>query len=115
MRRTTRIATTVATVVALSAPSAALAQQDLRSPDAKDISSTRTVARSVDLRSPDAQDAALPRTIVVRPAPATPPLHAGLEWADAGIGAAGMLGLILAGTGGAVLVRRHRGAAPISR
>jgi len=114
MRRITRIATTAATVVALGAPSAALAQQDLRSPDAKDIGSARPQVHAVDLRSPDAQDAAL-RRIVVRPAPVAQPVGEGLDWADAGIGAAGMLGLILAGTGGAVLVRRHRGPAPIPR
>jgi hypothetical protein len=147
MRRTTRIATSAATVVALAAPSAALAQQDLRSPDAQDVvasdvrptdlrspdaqdavaSDVRATdlrspdvkdavaadVQSIDLRSPDARDVPSQRTIVT-PAPATQPAGDGLEWADAGIGAAGMLGLILAGAGGAVLVRRHhRGAAAL--
>jgi hypothetical protein len=34
--------------------------------------------------------------------------HGGFDWADAGIGAAGTLGLILAATGGTLLLARRR-------
>jgi hypothetical protein len=65
-----------------------------------------------DLRSPDARDAAegrgtfnAPQVTVVRvPAESPAPAGGGLDWTDAGIGAAGVLGLILVAVGGAVAV-----------
>ena len=38
--------------------------------------------------------------------------HRGFDWGDAGIGAAGALGLILAATGGALLLARRRNDPP---
>jgi hypothetical protein len=101
--------------------------QDLRSPDARDAaretqgdsgyrtSYQPTAPRSQDLRSPDARDAArdLPPaqipapTVEVRELPSS-----GFDWGDAGIGAAGMLGLFSIAAGSALLVtarRRRRG------
>jgi hypothetical protein len=43
----------------------------------------------------------------VRPTPTAAP-NAGLDWGDAGVGAGGMLALILIGTGGALTVARRR-------
>jgi hypothetical protein len=44
-----------------------------------------------------------------RPAAATPSAgDRGFQWDDAGIGAAGAIGIVLAGFGGTVLVRRRR-------
>jgi hypothetical protein len=91
--------------------------QDLRSPDARDAAreARPVTGPSQDLRSPDARDAArdLPRVVVspplveVREAPS-----GGFDWGDAGIGAAGMLGLFSIAAGSALLVtgRRRRGA-----
>jgi hypothetical protein len=91
--------------------------QDLRSPDARDAAREAgpVTGPSQDLRSPDARDAArdLPRVVVspplveVREAPS-----GGFDWGDAGIGAAGMLGLFSIAAGSALLVtgRRRRGA-----
>jgi hypothetical protein len=82
--------------------SGAQARQDLRSPDARDAAAVRGAHRS-------------PRVVVVRlPQPATasqPQSAGGIDWADAGIGAAGVVGLSLIALGGTfVLVHRRRGA-----
>jgi hypothetical protein len=128
-RRLSRSAALGLALAALAAPAAG-AQQDLRSPDTRDAaegytppppSSIATPPGSPyqDLRSPDARDAAdrrgsfnSPEVTVVKitqPSPATSS-GGGLDWGDAGIGAAGLLGLILIGLGGtlAVLHRRQR-------
>jgi hypothetical protein len=98
--------------------------QDLRSADALDSSvrATRPEPREVpvadprDLRSPDARDAAAgrgtfsaPEVTVVRVSEPSPSASSGLDWGDAGIGAAGTIGLILLGLGGTLVVmhRRH--------
>ena len=65
-----------------------------------------------DLRSPDARDAAEGRgtfnapevTVVKVPAESAAPAGDGIDWADVGIGAAGVLGLTLIAVGGAVAV-----------
>jgi hypothetical protein len=65
-----------------------------------------------DLRSPDARDAAegrgtfnAPEVTVVRvPADDPAPAADGIDWADAGIGAAGVLGLTLVAIGGGIAV-----------
>jgi hypothetical protein len=126
--RLTRIATLALAIGALSAPTA-IAQQDLRSPDAIDAATTvqtpqdlrspdaidaaTTVQTPQDLRSPDTRDAAdgrgaynTPEVVVVK-APATAPAG-GFDWADAGIGAGALFGLILLGLGGALLVVHRR-------
>jgi hypothetical protein len=91
--------------------------QDLRSPDARDAAREAgpVAGPTQDLRSPDARDAArdLPRVVVspplveVREAPS-----GGFDWGDAGIGAAGTLGLFSIAAGSALLLtgRRRRGA-----
>ena len=65
-----------------------------------------------DLRSPDARDAAEGRgtfnapevTVVKVPAESPAPAADGIDWADAGIGAAGVLGLTLVAIGGGIAV-----------
>ena len=129
-RRITRSAALGLTLAALAAPTAGAAPADLRSPDARDAARTAEAAVSVprqDLRSPDARDLAAgrgtfsaPDVTVVKlsePAPAAP-TAGGLDWTDAGIGAGGMLGLVLIGVGGTLVVMRrthdrptHRGTA----
>jgi hypothetical protein len=72
-----------------------------------------------DLRSPDTRDAAAVRTTLSTPAvtvvkapPSAPPAD-GINWTDAGIGAASLLGLIAVGLAGtfSVLYRRRGGPA----
>jgi hypothetical protein len=88
--------------------------KDLRTPDAVEAGTPATTTAGTDLRTPDAVDHGLGRgtfsapdvTVVkvVDPPPAT-----GFDWGDAGIGAGGLLGLILVGLGGTLVVshRRH--------
>jgi hypothetical protein len=95
-------------------PATTTAGTDLRTPDAVDAGTPATAAAGTDLRTPDAVDHGLGRgtfsapdvTVVkvVDPPPAT-----GFDWGDAGIGAGGLLGLILVGLGGTLVVshRRH--------
>ena len=109
----------------LAVPATALAQQDLRSPDTRDAAITqeqRDVAspqvftdsqRAVVKRykgSPSYQAALHSARVAGAPQPAQALPGGGLDWGDAGIGAAGMLGVTLAAFGGAVAVshRRHR-------
>jgi hypothetical protein len=126
LTRTKAVAAALA-VSAVLAP-AATAQQDLRSPDARDAaaSSIRQDLRSpdardaavvppsppqrrfTDLRSPDARDAGRPQPFVVH---STSPASTGFDWGDAGIGAAivaGVLAMVLGGLG----VRRRHGHHP---
>jgi hypothetical protein len=127
MPATHRIIVAVAIACSLAVPSASLAQQDLRNPDSRDAATTSSlagtasprpfsfVAPTQELRSPDARDAADGRgtfntpdvTVVKLPQPA--PVHAdrGVDWADAGIGAAILLALA-AGIAGATAIGRHR-------
>jgi hypothetical protein len=60
MLRRSHILTTAALVAVCAVPTTAIAQQDLRSPDAKDAAREAGVVQtpSQDLRSPDAKDAA---------------------------------------------------------
>ncbi len=100
----------------------ASARQDLRSPDAVDASRVDEISglQPQDLRSPDAADAGQrvgiysPDSLSTVSAPE--PSDRGFDWGDAGIGAAGMLGLIslTAGTTliGARFRRRRRVPAP---
>ena len=65
-----------------------------------------------DLRSPDARDAAEGRgtfnapevTVVKVPAASPAPAGDGIDWADVGIGAVGVLGLSLIAVGGGIAV-----------
>ena len=106
-------------VAAVAAPTAVAQQQDLRSPDAADIAPSVTT-QAQDNRSPDARDAAdgrgtftAPRVTVVRVAQPSSSAGRGFDWGDAGIGAGGILALVLIGLGGAlVVVHRRHGTTP---
>jgi hypothetical protein len=94
---------------------AAQSSGDLRSPDARELAA-RVQARQ-DLRSADARDTAqgratssAPQVVVVKVARPQGSGSSGFDWADAGIGAGAVLGLILLGVGGALVVA-HRGRA----
>jgi hypothetical protein len=89
----------------------ASAQQDFRSPDARDASPvSHPPVVAVDVRSPDARDAAANpglrsyRTPVVVETRSS----SGFDWGDAGIGAGGMLGLVAIAAGGTFVVTRRR-------
>ena len=121
--RITRTAGIALSIAALAAPSALADNppQSLVSPDARDAAAGRDTSQR--LVSPDAQDAAAGRgtfsapvvTVVKVPAVATD--HGsggGIQWTDAGVGAGGMLGIILLAGGTAALVAhrpRRRGMA----
>jgi hypothetical protein len=109
--------TAVGLALAALAASPVAAQQDLRSADARDAAQAaeaRQDQRLQDLRSADARDAAegrgtfkAPEVTVVKVTEASP-ARGGLDWGDAGIGAGGLLALILLGLGGALAVVHHR-------
>jgi hypothetical protein len=101
---------------------AATEGQDLRNADQvspaateeQDLSNTDQAVSATepqDLRSPDAIDAGAGRDpspdVVYVAAPSHVPAD-GLDWADAGIGAGGLLGLGLIALGGTLVVIRHR-------
>jgi hypothetical protein len=128
-RRITRSTAVGLALAALAAPTAladphaadtharaeAAQKQDLRSPDTRDAA-TRVEPKQ-DLRSPDARDASQGRgtytapDVVVVKVPDPVPADGGINWADAGIGAGGLLGLVLLGLGGSLAVV-HRRQAP---
>jgi hypothetical protein len=96
---------------------AASAQQDLRSPDARDASAvSRSPIVAADLRSPDAVDAAAsPGRSYRTPIVVETRSSSGFDWGDAGIGAGGMLGLVaIAGGATFVVIRRRQGRAGLS-
>ena len=131
-RRITRSTAVGLALAALAAPTAladphaadtharaeAAQKQDLRSPDTRDAA-TRVEPKQ-DLRSPDARDASQGRgtytapDVVVVKVPDPVPADGGINWADAGIGAGGLLGLVLLAAGGslAVVHRRQAHATP---
>ena len=106
-------------LAALTAPAAA-AQQDLRSPDARDASGVAEVQSNAprqDFRSPDARDHADGRgtfnapevTVVKVPATAAPvpaSSASALDWSDVAIGAGAALGVMLLAIGGSLAVRQ---------
>ena len=88
--------------------------KDLRTPDAVDAGTPATTTAGTDLRTPDAVDHGLGRGTFSAPDVTVvkvvdPPPTTGFDWGDAGIGAGGLLGLILVGLGGTLVVshRRH--------
>ena len=135
LQRLTKSAAIGLTVAACIAPPAA-AQVDLRSPDARagdtvapaarDMRSpdARTVATAepsrIDLRAPDTRDAAEGRGTFNAPevvfVAGDAPEAGGLDWFDAGVGAAGLLAMLAIGLGGAAAVghRRRAGSATIA-
>jgi hypothetical protein len=123
-RRITHSAALGLTLAALAAPASGAAPADLRSPDARDAARTAEAATGgprQDLRSPDARDLAAGRgtfsapevTVVKLSEPS--PTAGGLDWADAGIGAGGMLALVLIGAGGALVITRRSHDRPAHR
>jgi hypothetical protein len=121
-RLLTHTATIGLAVAAMAAP-AAVASQDFRSPDAVDAAQSALAQRGQDLRSPDARDTAAgrgtftaPRVTVVKVAEAPQATGGGFDWGDAGIGAGGVVALVLLGVGGSLMVthRRRGGPAAIS-
>lgn len=105
-------------LAALAAPTAA--GVDLRSPDARDAARAAEARQDppyVDLRSPDARDAGEGRAgkVTVVTVTERSPASDGLDWADVGIGAGGLLGLILLGLGGTFVVLHRRQASPVGR
>jgi hypothetical protein len=91
---------------------AATEEQDLRNADQVSPAATE----EQDLRGPDAIDAAAARgptpDVVFVDAPVPAP-DDGLDWADAGIGAGGLLGLGLIALGGTLVVVRRRHATSV--
>lgn len=96
-------------------------QIDLRSPDAPD-SARQPASPQIDLRTPDARDATT-RPVetytaghVPQPSPVVSAVPtSGFDWADAGIGAAGMLALVALASGTLMIAsqrRRGRGFRP---
>jgi hypothetical protein len=118
--RITRPAALSLAIAALAAPSAIAQEQDLRSPDARDAAAAAESQQGLptqDLRSPDARDAAdgrgtfsAPEVTVVR-LPESSPQGGGIDWGDAGIGAGGVLGLVLLAIGGTLAVVHRRNGA----
>lgn len=112
---TRRLIRSTAVGLALAAVAAPTALAD---PHAADTHARAEAAQKQDLRSPDARDAAdgrgtytAPDVMIVKvPEPA--PADGGIDWADAGIGAGGLLGLVLlAGGGSLAVVHRRQGHA----
>jgi hypothetical protein len=103
------IAIALATATAIAAPAAA---QDLRSPDAADLSARPAIA-NVDLRSPDAADpySGVPvRVVEHAPVVSVREVDSGFDWGAAGAGAGALLALVLLAMGGSVFLKRHRTA-----
>jgi hypothetical protein len=115
---------TAALVAAALAPSASVAYQDLRSPDARDAAQASQTTPGQDLRSPDARDAASasqarsyqdlrsPDSRDAGQRQSSPPATAtgdptGTDWGDVGLVAGGVVMLIA--LGGLVLFGRRRG------
>jgi hypothetical protein len=107
------------TVALLAAPAAGAVPADLRGPDARDAAKAAAVQQDrprQDLRTPDARDQAAGRgtfnapevTVVKVAEPAPAATGGGLDWADAGLGAGGMLGLVLVAIASVVMVVHHR-------
>ena len=125
------IACVLLALATTGAAAASAPQQDLRSPDARDTAAGRgTFTSRRDVSSPqvftDRQRAVVTRfkrspayqqalreaaTAVNLPQPTPVRSDAGIDWGDAGIGAASLLGVIALGLAGTmtILQRRRRG------
>jgi ABC-type transport system substrate-binding protein len=110
--------TLVAVALALCAGAPASQAQDLRSPDAAEAGQPKTPAVQ-DYRAPDAVDpfaAAVAGDRSGQPIIGVAPARvrivevqsSGFGWGDAGIGAAGMLAIVMLGVGIAMGVAHHR-------
>jgi hypothetical protein len=92
---------------------------DLRTPDAVDTGTPATTTAGTDLRTPDAVDHGLGRGTFSTPDVTVvkvvdPPPTTGFDWGDAGIGAGGLLGLILVALGGTLVVSHRRRRMPLA-
>ncbi len=114
--RLTRTAAVALAIAATAAP-AASADDHWRSQNVRPAD-TRNAAGLQDLRSPDTRDFAegrgtynSPDVVVVKaPVPAAEPTATGIDWADVGIGAGGLLAASLLALAGTLLVVQRRGA-----
>jgi hypothetical protein len=105
-------------LAALAASTASANTVDLRSRlGTSSLAGTTSAAPRQDLRSPDTRDYAegrgtfsAPEVTVVKVTEPSPP-GAGLDWGDAGIGAGGMLGLIVLALGSSLAVVHRRQSA----
>ena len=93
--------------------------KDLRTPDAVDAGTPATTTAGTDLRTPDAVHHGLGRGTFSTPDVTVvkvvdPPLTTGFDWGDAGIGAGGLLGLILVALGGTLVVSHRRRRMPLA-
>jgi hypothetical protein len=108
-----RRSSTAAALIALAlaaAPAAFAADQDLRSPDARDAAlRADPTPTAVNYQSPDARDVTRSRTIVV-PVRSVMVADNGFDWGDAAIGAGAALAATLLVSGGASALGRRRTA-----
>ena len=93
--------------------------KDLRTPDAVEAGAPATTTAGTDLRTPDAVDHGLGRGTFSTPDVTVvkvvdPPPTTGFDWGDAGIGAGGLLGLILVALGGTLVVSHRRRRMPLA-
>jgi hypothetical protein len=123
VHRLTRSAALGLTVATLAAPAAGARPADYRSPDTRDAAKAAVIEQDrprQDLRTPDARDHAAnrgtfsaPEVTVVKIADPASATRGRLDWADAGLGAGGMLGLVLVAVASVVaVVHRRKGARP---
>jgi hypothetical protein len=120
-----RITHTIAVAFAIAAASAPIASADPAPyrDGYEPIPATPAEETRQDLRSADTRDYAegrgtynAPEVVVVdAPQPVAQPTSGGIDWADVGIGAGGLLGLSLMGLGGALFVVHRRGAHQLAR
>ena len=113
MRRLINLTITALVVFAAVSGVAAARVIDRVSPDARD-SARQVSAPQIDLRSPDARDAST-RSVetytpghVTEPSPVVSVSTREFDWADAGIGAAGMLALVGLGSGALLIASQRR-------
>lgn len=95
-------------------PATTSPSDDLRAPDNREAVVTTQSPVPGDLRTPDAVDAGLGRgtaDVTVVEVPQRSVTSSGIEWEDAGLGAAIVLGLGLLGLGGFAVAHRRHGSA----
>jgi hypothetical protein len=114
MRRLINLTITALVVFAALSGVATAQVLDHVSPDARDSARQVTGSLQTDLRSPDARDAST-RPVetytpghVPQPSPVLSVRTDGFDWADAGIGAAGMLALVALGSGTLMIATQRR-------
>jgi hypothetical protein len=111
----TRAMTTAVVALALAVPGAAGAQQDHRSPDARD-GWPKPASTSIDRVSPDARygvpDGSTPAPVITIPRTRVVEIEqTGFEWGDAAIGGAAAVAVFLTAGGLVLTVRPRRRAA----